>query len=62
MQLSAGWPCRRWWPSLRGGGLFVGDDYQTWPDTRRAIDDFMARTPHRHFQVLSTNKCGAFKT
>ena len=51
----------RWWPSLRRGGLFIGDDYQDWPDTRRAIDDFLARTPHSHFQVV-TNKCGALKT
>ena len=50
----------RWWPSLRQGGLFVDDDYHVWSDTRRAIDDFLAKTSHKNFQA-SVNKCAAFK-
>src|SRR5262245_66208303 len=28
-----------WWPKVREGGIFCGDDY-TWPDVKRAVDAF----------------------
>ena len=34
---------RHWWPALRPGGIFIGDDYRegnNWPDVKRAFDDF----------------------
>lgn len=42
----------KWWPRLRLGGLFIGDDYfeaSHWPDVKRATDDFLARVPHADF-------------
>lgn len=44
---------RKWWPVLRSGGTFIGDDYYDdgpWPDVKRATDDFLARTPHDAFE------------
>lgn len=43
----------RWWPILRPGGVFIGDDYYDdghWPEVKRATDDFLARTPHMEFE------------
>lgn len=43
----------KWWPRLRLGGTFIGDDYYDdghWPDVRQATDDFLARTPHMDFE------------
>lgn len=43
----------KWWPILRPGGVFIGDDYYDdghWPDVKRATDDFLARTPHLGFE------------
>jgi hypothetical protein len=31
-----------WWPRLRGGGIFCGDDY-VWPEVSRAVDEFVER-------------------
>ncbi|HLI23192.1 MAG TPA: class I SAM-dependent methyltransferase [Stellaceae bacterium] len=30
-----------WWPKLRRGGIFCGDDY-LWPDVKKAVDEFVA--------------------
>ena len=27
-----------WWPKLRAGGIFCGDDY-LWPGVKKAVDD-----------------------
>ena len=55
---------RQWWQVLRPGGLFIGDDYHRegniWPDVRRAIDEFLGRTPHREFRHANS-KCRAMK-
>lgn len=43
----------RWWPGLRAGGTFIGDDYYDdghWPDLKRATDEFLAVTPHEGFE------------
>lgn len=43
----------RWWPVLRPGGTFIGDDYYDdghWPDVKRATDEFLAVTPHEGFE------------
>src|SRR5437868_3698464 len=41
---------RAWWPVLRPGGLFIGDDYfadgKTWPEVRAATDEFLASVAH----------------
>jgi predicted O-methyltransferase YrrM len=34
-----------WWPTLRAGGVLIGDDYftdGTWPGVRLAVDEFFA--------------------
>ena len=36
----------RIWPNLVDGGTVVIDDYQHWEGCRRAVDDFVARTPN----------------
>lgn len=28
-----------WWPKLKSGGIFCGDDY-AWPDVKKAVDEF----------------------
>lgn len=34
---------RQWWPKLKPGGLFAGDDYSpSWPLTVKAVDEFAA--------------------
>ena len=36
----------RWWPLLRNGGIFIGDDYRTdgsWPEVKQAFDDFVIK-------------------
>lgn len=30
-----------WWPKLRAGGVFCGDDY-SWSEVKRAVDEFAA--------------------
>lgn len=42
-----------WWPKLKPGGVFAGDDYtEVWPHTKAAVDQFVAR--HRlHMEVIS---------
>jgi len=33
-----------WWPKLKPGGIFAGDDYHSdWPLTQRAVDNFCAQ-------------------
>ena len=50
-----------WWPLLRPGAIFVGDDYITeWPGVKSAIDNFLSRTPHADFEVAFP-KCYARK-
>ena len=43
---------RDWWPKLKPGGVFAGDDYSTdWPLTKSAVDEFCAQhnlTVHVH--------------
>jgi hypothetical protein len=46
--------------SAAARGLFIGDDYAAWPDVKRAIDDFLAKTLCQQFQV-SGIKCAAIK-
>lgn len=45
-----------WWERLEPGGVLVGDDYdatgQTWPSVKKAVDEFLARTPHQHFEAV----------
>jgi predicted O-methyltransferase YrrM len=54
----------QWWRVLHPGGVFIGDDYHQdgvhWPEVRRAIDDFLARTPHQGFRHHDA-KCRAVK-
>lgn len=48
-----------WWLLLRAGGSLVGDDYNddgSWPDVRRAFDDFRRVTPHSSFE-FEGGKC-----
>ncbi|HYD84363.1 MAG TPA: class I SAM-dependent methyltransferase [Opitutus sp.] len=34
---------REWWPKLKPGGVFAGDDYDpAWPDVVRHVDAFLA--------------------
>jgi len=34
---------RDWWPKLKQGGVFAGDDYHSdWPLTKKVVDDFCA--------------------
>jgi Macrocin-O-methyltransferase (TylF) len=35
----------RIWPNLVDGGTIVIDDYLHWPGCKKAVDDFVARTP-----------------
>ncbi len=46
----------RWWTLLRPEGTLIADDYTTWPTVTQAVDDFVARTPHREFAAFP-NKC-----
>jgi hypothetical protein len=45
---------RRWWPLLADGGTMICDDYDetnaVWPEVKRAIDGFLAVTPHANFE------------
>lgn len=54
----------QWWQVLRPGGVFIGDDYfengSIWPEVFRAINDFLAKTPHWGFEFHS-GKCRAIK-
>ena len=47
----------RWWPLLRPGGILIADDYdpdgKAWPSVKKAVDDFVARTPHSDFGARS---------
>lgn len=40
-----------WWPKLRPGGVFCGDDYN-WPDVKRAVDEFAAHV-ERPLQLVA---------
>ena len=55
---------RRWWSLLRNGGILVADDYfidgKTWPGVKRAVDEFLAETPHTDFDQRR-GKCRAIK-
>jgi hypothetical protein len=48
---------RHWWELLAPGGTLIADDYDAtrriWPEVRRAVDDFLARTPHVGFAAQS---------
>ena len=46
----------RWWPLLQPGGTLIADDYAAWATVTRAVDDFVARTPHQDF-AASPYKC-----
>ncbi len=44
-----------WWPMIESQGILVCNDYfdnGAWPDVRRAVDDFFARTPHLSFSEV----------
>jgi hypothetical protein len=49
-----------WWKLLLPGGTLIADDYdvtnRAWPEVCRAVDDFLARTPHEDF-AASAHKC-----
>jgi hypothetical protein len=51
---------RRWWPLLANGGTMICDDYDetnaVWPEVKRAVDRFLAATPHANFEC-SPYKC-----
>jgi hypothetical protein len=39
----AGQTFRDWWPRLKAGGVFAGDDYdRAWPDVVQNVDAFLA--------------------
>lgn len=46
---------RRWWSLLKPGGVMIVDDYdpkgRIWQTVRRAVDDFLAVTPHAGFEA-----------
>jgi hypothetical protein len=52
------------WPVLRHSGVFVGDDDRpgtvAWQGVTRAVDDTLARTPHRDF-THAPPTCSAVK-
>jgi Methyltransferase domain len=51
----------QWWPVLRSGGLYVGDDYHPhWVEVVKATDDFFKANPPRMFQTHPP-KCAAVK-
>ena len=39
-----------WWPKVRAGGIFCGDDY-AWSDVKRAVDAF-AKTAGAQLSVV----------
>jgi hypothetical protein len=44
-----------WWPLLAPGGTLIADDYwhqDAWPEVKRGVDDFFARTPHVSFTPI----------
>ena len=46
-----------WWERLEPGGVLVGDDYDPsgggkWPSVKKAVDEFLTRTPHEQFEVV----------
>ena len=46
-----------WWPKLKWGGVFAGDDYsQSWPKTMRAVDEFMYRNNLKCYTVPKDEK------
>lgn len=49
---------KRWWRLLKPGGTLIADDYDcpAWPTVTRAVDDFVARTPHDGF-AAANKKC-----
>jgi hypothetical protein len=51
----------QWWPVLRKGGLYVGDDYHPrWPGVIKATDEFLKAHPHSEFKS-EPGKCMAVK-
>jgi hypothetical protein len=35
---------RDWWPKVKKGGVFAGDDYSDeWPETKRQVDEFLKK-------------------
>jgi hypothetical protein len=51
----------QWWPLLRSGGVYVGDDYHpAHPGVVKATDDFFKANPPRQF-VPNSPKCAAVK-
>ena len=48
----------RWWSLLLPGGTMIADDYNSsaWPEVMRAVDEFVAKTPHVGFEA-SAFKC-----
>jgi hypothetical protein len=51
---------RQWWPLLIPGGTMIMDDYAkeggAWPGVTRAVDEFLASTPHLNFEEYQS-KC-----
>jgi cephalosporin hydroxylase len=51
---------RRWWPLLAPGGYLICDDYDEkkviWPAVQRAVEVFLAATPHANFEA-TPDKC-----
>jgi predicted O-methyltransferase YrrM len=50
---------KAWWPLLKPGGLFIGDDYNTnggWPGVRQAFDEFFAGLGIKQVEHLN-GKC-----
>jgi len=45
---------QRWWSLLAKGGYMICDDYDrtkiVWPEVQRAVEAFLARTPHVNFE------------
>ena len=51
---------RDWWPKLKSGGIFAGDDYTpAWPLTRAAVDQFAAENGLDVF-VITPQTTGPF--
>jgi hypothetical protein len=48
---------RDWWPKLKPGGLFAGDDYDpAWPDVVRNVETFLRERSLTGYAIMSTEK------
>jgi hypothetical protein len=48
-----------WWKKLRSNGWMLGDDYSTFPDVRRAVNEF-AITNNLNIEFLSKSTIGGY--